>query len=128
MHHQESEVKLAAMVGHILLRNVHFFRQSSGLVLADFLAFRFKMCEFLPLVGWENRQLPTFLSKKKAFLNGHNNASRRFRYPIALNGPTSLRMPPDRADTIRSSRPSNWIKFNIQLMSQTYGYTQSRIS
>ena len=39
------------MVGTILLHNAHFVRQSSGLVLADVLSFRFKVCEFLPLVG-----------------------------------------------------------------------------
>ena len=53
MNHEELEEKLDGMVGTILLHNAHFVRQSSGLVLADVLSFRFKVCEFLPLVGRE---------------------------------------------------------------------------
>ena len=40
MNHQELEEKLEAMVGTILLRNAHFVRQSSGLVLAHVLSVR----------------------------------------------------------------------------------------
>ena len=47
MNHQELEEKLEAMVGTILLRNAHFVRQSSGLVLAHVLSVRYKGCEFL---------------------------------------------------------------------------------
>ena len=69
MNHEELEEKLDAMVGAILLHNALFVRQSSGLVLADVLTFRFKVCEYLPLVGREFKQLPTFLAKKKAIVN-----------------------------------------------------------
>ena len=83
MNHEELEQKLDAMVGTILLHNAHFLSQSSGLVLADMLTFRFKVCEFLPLVGREFQQLPTFLAKKKANVNVKNNDSRCFGYAIA---------------------------------------------
>ena len=71
------------MVGIILLRNAHVVRQSSGLVLAEVLSFRFKVSEFLPLAGREYKQLPTFLAKKKAIVNVQNTDNRCFGYAIA---------------------------------------------
>ena len=76
MNHEELQEKLDAMVGPILLHNAHFVRQSSGLVLADVLSFRFKVCEFLPLVGRAYKELPTFLAKKHAIVNVQNTDNR----------------------------------------------------
>ena len=75
---EELEEKLEAMVGTIILRNAHLVCQSSGLVLADVLSFRYKVCQFLPLAGWEYKQRPTFLSKKKALVNVGNTENRCF--------------------------------------------------
>ena len=83
MNHEQFEEKLDAMVGTIPRHNADWVRQSSRLVLPDVLAFRFKMCEFLPLVGREYRQLPTFLTKKTAIVNVQNNDNRCFGYAIA---------------------------------------------
>ena len=69
MNHEELEDKLQAIVETILLHKAHFVTQSSGLVLADVLTFGFKVCEFLPRVGREFKQLPTLLAKKKAIVN-----------------------------------------------------------
>ena len=70
------EEKVQAMVGNILLHNAHFIRQSAGLVLADVLTYRYKVCESLPLVGLEYKQLPAFLAKKKAIVNVQNTDTR----------------------------------------------------
>ena len=51
MNHEEVEGRLLAMVEITLLRNPHFVRQSSRFVLAEGLKFRFKVCEYMPLVG-----------------------------------------------------------------------------
>ena len=51
MNQDELEAKLDAMQGAILLHNALYVRQSSGLVLADVISFRFKVCKYLPLVG-----------------------------------------------------------------------------
>ena len=83
MNHEELEEKLDAMTGTILVHNADFVRQSSWLVLADVVTFRFKVCEFLPLVGREYKQLPTFLGKKKAIVNVHNTDNRCFGYAMA---------------------------------------------
>ena len=58
---QDLEEKMQDMVETILLRNADFDSQSAALVLADVLAFRYKVCEFLPLVGREYKQLHKFL-------------------------------------------------------------------
>ena len=89
MNHEELAEKLDAMVGAILLHNVLFVRQSSGLVLADVLSFRFKVCEYLPLVGRAYKELPIFLAKKKAIVNVQNTDNRCFGYGMA-----SARAPP----------------------------------
>ena len=68
MNDEELE-KLDGMVGTILLHNANFVRQSSGLILADVLSFRFKVCQVLPLVVREYKELPTFLAKNKAIVN-----------------------------------------------------------
>ena len=83
MNHEELEAKLDGMVGAILLQNALYVRQSSGLVLADVVSFRFKVCEYLPLVGREFKQLPTFLAQKKAIVNVQNTDNRCFGYAIA---------------------------------------------
>ena len=51
MNDQQLEQKLETMMGTILLRNAHFVRQSSGLVLVDGFAFRSKVCQFHTMVG-----------------------------------------------------------------------------
>ena len=71
------------MVGAILLHNALYVRQSSGLVLADVLSFRFNVCEYLPLVGREFKQVPTFLAQKKAIVNIQNTDNRCFGYAMA---------------------------------------------
>ena len=83
MNNEELEEKFDAMVGKILRPNAHFVRQSSGLVLADVLSVRFKVCEFLPLVGLAHKELPTFLAKKKSILNVQNTDNRCFGYAMA---------------------------------------------
>ena len=82
INHEELEEKLDAMLGTILLHNAHFVRQSSRLVLPDVLTFRFKASEFLPLVGREYKQLPTFLAKKKAIVKFRNTDNKCFGYAI----------------------------------------------
>ena len=81
MNHEKLEEMMQAMVEN-LLRNAHFFPQSSGLLLADVLAFRYKVSELLPLVGREYHQLPKFLAKNKAIINVQNTDNRCFAYPI----------------------------------------------
>ena len=83
MNHEQLEEKLDAIVGTILLHNAHFVRQSSGLVLADVLSFRFKVCEFLPLVRRAYKELPTFLAKKHAIVNVQITDNRCFGYAMA---------------------------------------------
>ena len=75
--------KLQAMVESMVLRNDHFLRQSSGLVLVDVLSFRYKGCEFLPLVGREFKQVHTLLAKKNAIVNVKIIDNRCFGYGIA---------------------------------------------
>ena len=89
MNHEELLENLDAMLGTILLHNAHFVRQSSGLVLADVVSFRFKVCEFLPLVWRAYKELLTFLAKKKAIVNIQNTDNRCFGYAMA-----SARAPP----------------------------------
>ena len=83
MKQQELQEKLAAMVGTIQLRKADFVRQSSGLVLVDVLSFQYKVSEFLPLVGREYKQLPTFLAKKYPIVNVQNTDNRCLGYAIA---------------------------------------------
>ena len=73
------EERLNAFVAWVLVHNAHFVRQSSRLVLPDVLPFRNKVCEFLPLVGRDNMQLPSFLTKNKAFVNVQNTDNLCFR-------------------------------------------------
>ena len=70
------------MVETILLHKARFIRQSSGLVLADGLTFRYKVCEFLPLVGREYKQLPKFLLEK-AIIKVRNSENKCFGDAIA---------------------------------------------
>ena len=67
----------------MVLQNAHFVPQSLELVLADVLNFRFKVCEYLPLVGREDHQLPKFMLDKKAILNVRNTDNRCLGYAIA---------------------------------------------
>ena len=43
---------------------------------------RFKVCEYLPLVGREFKQLPTFLAQKKAIVNIQNTDNRCFGHAM----------------------------------------------
>ena len=102
MNHEELEKKLDAVVVTILLHIADFVRQSSLLVLADVLSFRFMVCEFLPLVGREYKQLPNFLAKNKAIVNILNSINRCFGYAM---GPA--RAPPlDHTEDVY--RPGNY--------------------
>ena len=89
-------------MGTILLHNAHFVRQSSGLVLADVLSFRFKVCEYLPLVGREYKQLPIFLARKKSIINVQNTDNRCFGYAMA----SALAPPLDHHE--HANRPCNY--------------------
>ena len=71
------------MLEWILLRNVNIVRQSSGLVLADVLAFGYKVCEFLALGGRLYQDLPKFLLEKNAIINVKNNGNLCFLYAVA---------------------------------------------
>ena len=83
INHEEFEDKMDSMVGTILLHNAQIVRLSSGLVLSDVLTFRFKVCEFLPPVGREYKQVPNFLAKKKAIFNVQNTDNRCFGYAMS---------------------------------------------
>ena len=82
LNQEELEDRVHAMVEPILLHKAHFLRQSSGRVLADFLTFSYKVCEFIPQVGREDKQLPTFLIEKKAIINIRHRDIRCFGYAI----------------------------------------------
>ena len=68
------------------------------MVLSDVLAFRYKVCEFLPLVGREYKQLPTFLAKKKAIINVRNTDNRCFGYAMASARASALGAMEDHVD------------------------------
>ena len=66
----------------ILIRNAHFNRSNSGLVLEDILNFRFKITEFKPLLGRGHKELPAFLKRKRAIINVKNTDNRCFGYAL----------------------------------------------
>ena len=67
----------------IRLRNVHYNRNESGLVLVKINKARLKVVTFLPLIGrCENKKLPEFLSRKHATINVSNEDNRCFGYAV----------------------------------------------
>ena len=66
----------------ILIRNAHYNRENSGLVLSDILNFRFKISDFTPLKGRGYQELPQFLLKKHAIINVKNQDTRCFGYAV----------------------------------------------
>ena len=67
------------------------------------LTFRFKVCEFLPLVGREYKHLPKFLVDKRASINVRNTDNRCLGYAIASALPSALGEVDDHYD-----RPRNY--------------------
>lgn len=67
----------------LMLRNAHFIREQSGLVIDKILATRFKVAKYLPLSGGAYAELPEFLSRKKAIVNINNLDNRCFGYAVA---------------------------------------------
>ena len=57
-HAKDIEDKLDEVVHTILLRNAHFIRDNSGLVLDDILRLHYKADEYLPVVGRAYKVLP----------------------------------------------------------------------
>ena len=60
-HAKDMEDKLHEVVQTILVRNAHFIRDNSGLVLDDILRLHYKADEYLPMVGRAYQELPQFL-------------------------------------------------------------------
>ena len=81
-HAKDIEEKLDEVVQTILLRNAHFIRDNSGLVLANILRMHYKADEYLPLVGRAYQELPRFLTRKEAIINVQNQDDRCFGYAI----------------------------------------------
>ena len=81
VHRSELESVLDEVDQALLIRNAHYNRQNSGLVLADVLNFRFKVTEFNPL-GRGYQELPGFLSRKRAIINVKNDDERCFGYAV----------------------------------------------
>ena len=82
IHETELDSILDEITQAILIRNAHFNRQNSGLVLDDILNFRFKITEFNPLSGRGYQELPQFLAKKHAIINVKNSDERCFGYAV----------------------------------------------
>ena len=74
----------------ILLRNAHFIREQSGLILKKIHSTRFKVSQYLPLAAACQVNLPEFLKSKKAIINVKNKDNRCFAYALlsALHPPT----------------------------------------
>ena len=66
----------------ILLRNAHFIREQSGLILKKIHSTRFKVAKYLPLGGSQHQELPEFLKSKKAIVNVKNKDNRCFAYAL----------------------------------------------
>ena len=64
------------------LRNAHFVRQQSGLVIGEILKTRFKVAQFLPLAARGFAELPIYLKKKTAIVNVKNDDERCFGYAL----------------------------------------------
>ena len=96
-HAKDIEDKLNDVVQSILLRNAHFIRDNSGLVLNNILPMHYKAAVYHPLVGRAYQELPQFLTRKGAIINVKNQDDRCFGYAVlsALN-PMSNKLHPNR--------------------------------
>ena len=66
----------------ILLRNAHFIREKSGLILNKIHSTRWKISKFLPLGGKKHQELPQFLKNKYAIINVKNQDDKCFAYAL----------------------------------------------
>ena len=78
----ELEDVMRTIKERILLRNAHFIREQSGLILKKIHSTRFKVAQYLPLAAKGHVDLPEFLKKKKAIINVKNKDSRCFGYAV----------------------------------------------
>ena len=63
-------------------RNANFNQLNSGLILDEILRTDVKVVDYLPLMGLKFRELPPFLSKKRAIINVQNTDNRCFGYAL----------------------------------------------
>ena len=76
------EETLKTIKDRLLLRNAHFIREQSGLVIKTIHGARYKVSKYFALIGSGYAPLTKFLATKKAIVNVNNSDQRCFGYAI----------------------------------------------